>query len=123
MSSRKASPEMIEFLEEAVSPYNCQPKKMFGSPTWFVNNNMFCGVHENSLFIRFSETDRKTLLSEQDEIAQFEPSDGKKMREYLVLPEYLCANREFFDLWFDRAYRFVASLPPKVAKPRRTRRL
>jgi len=115
---KKASSEIAEFLQEALAPYNCRPRKMFGSPVWFVNNNMFCGVHEDSLFFRFSPTDRDQLVAEQDEIVQFEPLAGRKMSEYLVLPDHLCNDPAFFAQWLERSFGFVSSLPLKEPKPR-----
>ena len=119
MAFKKVSPEMVDFLAEAVASYNCRPRKMFGSPTWFVNNNMFCGVFEDSLFFRLSESDRDELLAGYDEVSQFEPLAGRKMREYVVLPDHLCNDPEFFGNWVERSYRFVSSLPPKKPKPRK----
>ena len=60
---------------------------MFGCPVFFVNSNMFSGVFEDDIFIRLSEKDRKELFSKYDEAAPFEPMKGRKMKEYVVLPE------------------------------------
>ena len=36
---------------------------MFGSVTFFVNNNMFAGVHEDNVILRLSEADRQETFS------------------------------------------------------------
>ena len=42
--------------------YTCEKKKMFGSPVYFINRNMFAGVQADNLFIRLSEPDRAEIL-------------------------------------------------------------
>ena len=40
MKWRKAPDELISFLAEITKDINCQPRKMFGYPAYFINNNM-----------------------------------------------------------------------------------
>ena len=42
------------------------------------------------------------------------------MREYLVLPESLYADREALNQWLQRSFSWAAGLPPKAKKPRKT---
>jgi hypothetical protein len=44
MDWEKASPELGIYLQNLLIGYNCQKKPMFGSPVYFVNDNMFAGV-------------------------------------------------------------------------------
>ncbi|HUV81653.1 MAG TPA: TfoX/Sxy family protein [archaeon] len=78
-------------------------KKMFGCPVYFVNNNMFIGVFQDDIFIRLSESDREEILSTYDEATQFEPMKGRKMKEYIVLPESLYNDPEKFEEWLKRS--------------------
>jgi len=78
-------------------------KKMFGCPVYFVNNNMFIGVFQDDIFIRLSESDREEILSTYDEATQFEPMKGRKMKEYIVLPESLYNDPEKFEEWLNRS--------------------
>jgi TfoX/Sxy family transcriptional regulator of competence genes len=89
---------------------------MFGSPTFFVNNNMFAGVHEDTVIIRLSEDDRKKILSLYREVRLFEPMKGRVMKEYAALPEDICKNTEVFQEWVNRSYQYTATLPPKEPK-------
>jgi TfoX/Sxy family transcriptional regulator of competence genes len=59
MKFKKADEGHSEFLEEMVSSFVCQKRKMFGSPVYFVNGSMFTGVHQDSIFLRLSEEDRE----------------------------------------------------------------
>jgi TfoX/Sxy family transcriptional regulator of competence genes len=113
---RKPSPELIRFLDEVLASYQCQRKPMFGSPVYWVNGNMFAGVHQGSLFVRLSEADRQAIFAASDEAAPFEPMPGRPMKEYVTLPESLLPE------WVERAHRYALTLPPKVAAPSRPKR-
>jgi TfoX/Sxy family transcriptional regulator of competence genes len=94
MTFRKPSPELCQQLEETMENYDAVKRKMFGSPCFFVNRNMYCGVHQESIFIRLSEEDRIKVLEEFDEAAVFEPMEGRKMREYISLPPAVYDDEE-----------------------------
>jgi TfoX/Sxy family transcriptional regulator of competence genes len=113
---RKPTPELIQFLDEVLARYDCQRKPMFGSPVYWVNGNMFAGVHQNSLFLRLSEADRQAVFAATDEATPFEPMPGRPMREYVVLPETL------FPEWVERAHRYALTLPPKAPATGRSKR-
>ena len=111
---KKPSQELMDLLDTIIQPYNCTPRKMFGSPTYFVNNNMFAGVHEDVIFLRLSEEGRKLIMDEFPDVGHFEPLEGRKMREYMTLPEEICRDIPKLEKWLERSYQFVSSLPPKI---------
>ncbi len=115
MPWKKANKELISLLENAVSQYRCDRKPMFGSPTFFVNNNMFAGVHEDTIILRLSEADRRELYSQYDEAGPFTPM-GRAMKEYAAIPESIAGDSRVFAEWLGRSYRYAASLPPKAPK-------
>ena len=116
---KKPSQELMSLLDTMLQPYDCTPKKMFGSPTYFVNNNMFTGVHEDTIFIRLSEEDRKAIQKEDPDSEHFEPLEGKKMREYMTLSEEICRDIPKLEKWLERSFLFVSSLPLKLPKKRK----
>ena len=120
MSWRKVPQELIDFLEEAVSPFDAQRRTMFGCPCFFTGGNMFAGAHQESILLRLSAADRHALRKEYDEVVAFEPTDGRPMREYLLLPEALSADTDAFHHWLAKAHAYAASLPPKPKKQKRT---
>ncbi len=119
MPWEKVSEELSEFLEKALTRFKCQKKKMFGCPVYFINNNIFAGVHQDTIFIRLSEKDREKLFSSYDEATPFEPIEGRIMKEYVVLPESLFEDRETFEKWLNLSFKYVSSLPPKKPKTRK----
>ena len=118
MAWKKANKELMQMLEDALSSYQTEKKIMFGSSTFFVNNNMFAGVHEDNVIIRLSEADRQEIYSKYDEVAPFTPM-GRPMREYAALPESVSADRAILSEWLDRSYRYTTALPLKERKPRK----
>jgi TfoX/Sxy family transcriptional regulator of competence genes len=104
MAWKKVSAELRELLEESMLSFDCQKRFMFGSPTYFVNNNMFAGIHQDTIIIRLSEKDREEVLSTYDEAMPFEPMEGRIMKEYIALPESVYKNADIFRGWLDRSY-------------------
>ena len=120
MAWKKANPALIELLEATVRSYDCDRRVMFGSPTFFVNNNMFAGVFEDSVILRLSEADRRAVSAAYDEVGPFTPMAGRPMKEYVAFPESLTSEPAVFGEWLEQSYRYAASLAPK--EPRRAKK-
>ena len=118
---KKTSKEVTDFLSQETKDMDCEQKKMFGCPVYFINGNMFMGAHEDNIFLRLSEKDRSHLLSSYDETRVFEPIRGRIMREYVVFPETLYHNKKIFKDVMKKSVSYVRSLPPKRKK--RARRM
>ena len=116
MPWQKANPELIENLEKVVIKYPCDRRFMFGSPTFFVNGNMFAGVHQDTVILRLSETDRKALYAGYPEAAPFNPMPGRPMKEYATLPEKLVGNTKVFEDLIRRSYQYASSIAAKEPK-------
>ncbi len=115
MPWEKANKELIGLLEHALNDNRCERRMMFGAPTFFINNNMFAGVHENTVIMRLSEDDRKAIFSSYKEILPFTPM-GHAMKEYAALPVTICRDTKMFKCWLDRSYQYASSLPVKASK-------
>jgi len=118
MAWKKPGEELSKFLDEKISAFDVKKKKMFGCPVYFANDNMLAGVFENDIFIRLPEQDRKTIISENDEVKPFEPVKGRVMKEYVVLPDSLYNHPEKFHELLRSSYEYVLSLPAKQKKKR-----
>lgn len=118
MAWKPASPELSELLDAAVASFPCDKKKMFGYPVYFVNGNMFTGIHQDNITLRLSEKDRSAILANADDAAPFEPMPGKPMKEYVVLLEAIYAEPARLEQWLARSFAYVSSLPPKEPKTR-----
>jgi TfoX/Sxy family transcriptional regulator of competence genes len=115
MSWKKVPPELIEFLDRAVVPYQTERRSMFGCPVHFVNNNMFVGAYEDQIMLRLRPDEQAELFDVHPEAEPFMPM-GRRMKEYAVLPRSLYENEAAFGPWLQRSYEYVSALPPQVKK-------
>ncbi len=110
---------MIEFFD-AILPggSKVERKKMFGCPVEFINGNMFMGLHNDRIILRLGEKERENFIRVHN--AQiFEPMPGRKMREYIVVPEKLLTNVTTLKAWCKKSYEYTSKLKPKEKKTKR----
>jgi TfoX/Sxy family transcriptional regulator of competence genes len=117
---KKANPDLSDHLDSVLASFDCEKRKMFGQPAYFVNNNMWTGVFGDEIFLRLSARDQEEMLSSFDDAGPLEPL-GRRMKEYVVIPSSLYDHQEEFDKWLNRSYAYVSSLPPKLRKKRRSK--
>jgi TfoX/Sxy family transcriptional regulator of competence genes len=116
MKFEQPSPELIA-LFHAVLPDDTriERKKMFGYDAAFMNGNLFGGIFETSLTVRLSDAERPKLLAIPG-ATPFEPVAGKVMKEYVVLPASMHADRRALVSWYMRAFGYACTLPVKHRK-------
>lgn len=116
MKWQKPSQKLIDTYNSIVPDDSIiEKRKMFGYPCSFVNRNMFLGTHNENLFLRLSEPDRKEFLA-LPETKQFEPMPGRIMKEYVIIPSWLIEKRVELDQWIGKSLKYALSLPPKNKK-------
>jgi TfoX/Sxy family transcriptional regulator of competence genes len=91
-------------------------KPMFGNLGAFVNGNMFAGLFGKDVGVRLDEAGRHELASISGTGA-FGPAE-RPMAGYLSLPGTWRATPELAAVWVERALAQARSLPPKVKKPK-----
>jgi TfoX/Sxy family transcriptional regulator of competence genes len=95
-------------------------KPMFGNLGAFVNGNMFAGLFGPMIGVKLSDADRAALEASHQTLP-FGP-EGRAMGGYVGLPEALGNNEEQTAEWVEKAFAYVATLPPKAAKPRSSKK-
>jgi TfoX/Sxy family transcriptional regulator of competence genes len=116
MKWEKCSVDMSDVLAEAMNALPAQRRIMFGCPAYFVNGNMFTGVHQSNIILRLTQDDRRLMKNDYDEAVPFEPFPGRPMKEYVIVPSVVYDNLQVFRSWLDRSFKYAAALPPKQAK-------
>jgi TfoX/Sxy family transcriptional regulator of competence genes len=112
----KSSQGLMDMSEQLIPEApSVEKRKMFGYPCCFVNGNMFMGLHQENMFLRLSEHDRKAFL-EIENAHQFEPMPGRVMREYVVIPPDMVENHEAINIWIRKSLEYVSGLLPKTKK-------
>jgi TfoX/Sxy family transcriptional regulator of competence genes len=116
MPWKKAPIELVDFLADKMSDVQCEHRKMFGYPCYFLNGNMFIGIFEEAIFIRLSSTDTTQLRAKEAGVVPFEPIAGRKMKDYVTLPKVVFENQELFSSLIAKSVDHVSSLPEKKKK-------
>ena len=118
MEFKKSPQELIDAFDSVVPGAPAQRRQMFGYPAAFVNNNMFMGLLQDNMMVRLAPAQRDDLLKIAG-AKQFEPMPGRPMKEYVVLPPALIADRPKLGEWVAKAFEYASSLPSKAASSKR----
>jgi len=113
MKFKKTPVELFDFIGGAVRDFGCASKKMFGGIAYFVHGNMFTGAHQGELFLRLSQADQQSIMKEHDEVTPFEPMPGRRMSEYVAIPESVFSQPQMLRQWLDKSFAYASSLPAK----------
>src|SRR5947209_8332828 len=123
MTWEHSSDQLVElFTSLAPTDVRVEQRKMFGWPSWFVNGNLFAGLHKESMIFRLSGEDQAAFLK-QDGAAEFEPMPGRRMKGYVKLENPQTRDRGELAHWISRSLDYVGTLPAKSeTKAKRTAR-
>jgi TfoX/Sxy family transcriptional regulator of competence genes len=116
MDMPKHSDEAKARFRSLVAPApGVEVRPMFGSLGAFVNGNMFAGLFGSNVGVKLDGADLDELRALPGS-GPFGP-EGRPMGGYLSLPADLDDAEQA--AWVDRARDHVASLPPKLKKPKK----
>jgi len=118
MQWKKSPDNLVKFITERMADEECEPRKMFGFPCYFINGNMFIGLHQDHLVLRLSDKDKKDAMTKNKEVKVFEPMPGCKMGQYIVVPERIYTSKPAFDPLLVKSMKYASSLPAKEKKKR-----
>jgi TfoX/Sxy family transcriptional regulator of competence genes len=116
MQMPKHSEEAKEHFRGLISDApGVEVKPMFGSLGAFVNGNMFAGLFGDNVGVKLDAAGLEELRALPGS-GPFGPQE-RPMGGYLSLPHDLPDPEA--TAWTDRARDFVATMPPKVKKPKK----
>ena len=118
MKWEKCSSELSDIISVAMAVVPAQKRMMFGCPAYFVNGNMFAGVHQSNIILRLCESDRELISRQFDEARVFEPFPGRLMKEYIAVPSAVYDRPEIFAEWIGKALTNASALPNKLSGSR-----
>ena len=120
MAWTKSPQSLIDLFDKSVpSGAGITRRKMFSYPAAFANGNLFIGLHQGDFIMRLSERDRTRFRAEFGE-RTFEPMKGRRMREYVRLPEELLADARKRKSWIRRSMQYAESIVPKSKAAKRS---
>jgi len=122
MAWTKSPQALIDLFDKAVpASANVSRRQMFGYPAAFANGNLFIGLHQNDFIMRLSEEDRTRFSARYGE-RPFEPMKGRRMREYVRLPEELLTDARRRAPWIKRSLQYAEAIKPKPQSKKSRRR-
>ncbi len=112
---------VAEIFEEVITTIlGIERRKMFGWTCVFIDGNMLGGFYNDQMMLRLSDKDREAFLQLPD-TSIFNPKGNRPMEEYVDVSLELIQSSEDLARWFDKSFRYVVALPPKVKKARKQR--
>ena len=117
MRFEKAPASLITTFDRALLKAGGERRQMFGYPCGFEKGQMFCGVFASTVFVRLEEAERESFLKRGAK--PFEPTPGRRMKEYVVLPAGVVDDAAALHHWLEMARGFANSLPASPPKPPR----
>ena len=82
---------------------------MFGYPAYFVNGNLFVGIHDDKLFLRLSDADIAEMTKDCTDVVVFESMPGRAMKGYVVLPKTIYSDAKIFAEYLNKSINYVSS--------------
>ena len=120
MAWQKSPPQLVALFDSVVPrDPQVERRQMFGYPAAFIGGKLFAGLHQESFILKLPAADRERLQSTYGALP-FEPTPGRRMREYVVLPDALLSDRTALDEWLSRAQAYAATALSPKAKPTAT---
>jgi TfoX/Sxy family transcriptional regulator of competence genes len=117
MKWRKSPDSLLQAFDHSLPIVDgVERRAMFGYPCAFFRGHMFCGLHQESIIVLLSEARRDELVAEGATV--FEPMPGRPMKEYVVVPAEIVADRQRLRALLSDALAHASSLTPKRAKAR-----
>jgi TfoX/Sxy family transcriptional regulator of competence genes len=111
---QKSPQELVDLMTERMKGVRCDYRKMFGYLAYFIDGNMFTGLFEEQVFLRLSNKDQSKFTEEYSNAKHFEPVEGRKMKNYIVVPKEVYSSEEAFKHWLARSLEYTRTLPKRA---------
>lgn len=116
MARRVLAPALVAAFERGLPlDERVTRRTMFGCPCAFANGTMFMGVHTAGLFLRLGAADRARMIADHG-AALFDPSGGRPMREYVVLPDAVLRDDAACAAWIARGLDYALTVPARTRR-------
>ena len=113
---RKSPPALIAAFDRALPQGpGIEKRKMFGYPAVFSGGKLASGLWQEFVVAKLGEADRENAMTRHG-ATPFEPMPGRRMREYVVLPERIFAYPAALRDWIAKAVVYAASSTPAASK-------
>jgi hypothetical protein len=116
MPVKRANPDRVAFLREALAGIPCRIRPQFGCVACFAEDRMFAGVNGSDVYLRIDGAARTVLERRYPGVRTFEPLPGRRMNDYVVLPPEALADPAALVRLLEEAFTAAMALPPKAGR-------
>jgi hypothetical protein len=116
MKWRKSPDSLVQTFDHSLPIVEgVERKAMFGYPCAFFHGHLFCGLHRDGIIVLLPEARRDALVAAGASV--FEPMPGQAMKDYVIVPAEIVADRQRLRALLSDALAHASSLAPKQEKP------
>ncbi len=105
------SSELTALLDEALAPFAVECRTVFGGPAYFIRGVMIGLVYGEGIYLRIAPTVERSGV--EDAFIPLEPVPGLTMREFRLVPSFVCRDGRELSEWVANAVDAAAALPPR----------
>jgi hypothetical protein len=117
MKWRRSPDSLVQAFDHSLPVVEgVERRAMFGYPCAFLHGHLFCGLHQESIIVLLADSRRDELVAEGATV--FEPMPGRAMKEYVVVPAEIVADRQRLRALLSDALAHASSLVPREATAR-----
>ncbi len=109
-----------ERLRSLLAKHAAIDKRMFGGTCFLIDGNMLIGTLKDGLIVRVGKAAHAAALTRPG--ARTFDMTGRPMEGFITVAGNSVASNKALQGWVDLALAFVATLPPKPAKPVRKKK-
>jgi TfoX/Sxy family transcriptional regulator of competence genes len=107
MAWKKNSPELIRRFDEVAGVPGAERRIMFGCPVYDLLGQRYALLHQNRVVLRLSDEDAVQLIAKGGR--PWEPMEGRRSKDKIVVPESIAANARSLRVWVRRAIEYAKS--------------
>jgi len=109
MAWKQADEMLRSQLEAALSDEDYEVQKMYGLHLYSVNETIFAGIGEDTLFLRLDDDTVSQFESEYGYIRTYEPEEGSVLAGFYKVPDNIIAREPDLMRIIRAAYGYAAA--------------
>jgi TfoX/Sxy family transcriptional regulator of competence genes len=107
MAWKQADESLRALLESALSEEDFKEQKMYGLHLYSVNDTIFAGIGEDTLFLRLDDDTVSQFESEYGYIRAYEPEEGSVLEGFYKVPEIIIEREPDLMRMIKAAYNYA----------------
>ena len=107
MAWKKSLPAAVERFDQRVAVDGAKRGLLFGCPVYVLAGERYATLYQGRVVLRLSPADAARLIAKGGHA--FEPIEGRKSKDRVVLPDDILADPRSLRTWVRRAVAYARS--------------